>query len=96
MSIANNKKSVHTRMSKTLHNQLRRRLFDEDLSLQQFFNGFAELVVSEYGTALNCLKQIRIRCSEKELKKEKTSFVKADIIDSVDVDKIYDLIEENK
>lgn len=70
------------------HKDLRKALLDKDLSMQEVFQKFSELIVSGDKRALKIIEELIKEKREGSIRKAKFSYTK------VNSEKIYDLIGE--
>ena len=90
--ILHDRKSVHVKLEKNVHAALRAMLFNHNISMQEVFDEFAKLVVSGDHKATKIVEHLVMRkvreAIEGKPKKRDRS------ISELDVDALYDLIEE--
>lgn len=91
--ILQDKKCVHIKLDKQVHLALRSKLFHHDISMQEVFDAFAKLLVSEDARANRILEQVIIQkvkdAIEGKPKKQKDSS-----INELDHSVLYDLISD--
>lgn len=82
------RRSVHVALLTETHKELRKSLLDKDLSMQEVFQKFSELIVSGDKRALKIIEELMKEKREGSIKKAKFSYTK------VNSEKIYELIGE--
>lgn len=88
--VLKDRKCIHIQLEKTTHAQLRVLMFKYNLSMQEVFGEFANMIVSEEGIAGRVIERVADRklASSLESKKKLQQHV-----DELDSDALYDLIE---
>lgn len=88
------RKCIHVKLDKDVHASLRAKLFQHNLSMQELFNEFAKLVVSDDHKAGIIIERLVMRKVREAIDgKPKRSRDRS--INELDHDALYDLIEEN-
>lgn len=87
------RKCVHVKLDKEVHAALRSRLFQHNLSMQEVFDEFAKLVVSEDNRAEKIVERLVMR-KVKEAIEGKPKKQRDRSVNELDHDALYDLIEE--
>ena len=82
--VVTKKKSVHVNIEKETHADMRSILFRKDLTMQDFFSACATALASEENYFMNFLDEIKREIENKTIEK----------ISSTEVDRIYDLLED--
>ena len=83
------RRSVHIGLHNETHKDLRHILLDKELSMQEVFQKFSELIVSDDKRAIKILDELSKEKREGRAKKAKPVQKKSNI------DSIYDMIGEN-
>lgn len=86
-------KGIHVKLEKNTHAALRGKLFYYDVSMQELFNEFANLIVTEHAGATSIIQQLVRKKIHNKIAELKTQRIdkKFDVIDH---DAIYDLIDD--
>ena len=87
------RKCVHVKLDKDIHAALRARLLQHNLSMQEVFDEFAKLIVSDDGRAEKIVKHLVMR-KVKEAIEGKPKRQRDRSVNELDHDALYDLIEE--
>ena len=91
------KKSVHFKIDKDVHLALRAKLFKYNLSMQEIFDEFANLVVTDTPKAHSIIEYIlnkrlkSILVGDKNHKKRK----KKEVFNEIDTETLYNMINES-
>jgi len=88
-------KCVHIKLSKESHAHLRAKSFYYNISLQEIFNEFASLIVSDDKSAMRIIENLAMRKVNAALE-EKPKNKKDQKISELDHDALYNLIENSK
>jgi len=89
------KKSIHFKLDKDVHLALRAKLFKYNISMQELFDEFAILVVTDVPKARSIVESIlnkrmkSVLSGEKKRKKKKR-----EVFNEVDTDTLYNMINE--
>jgi len=89
------KKSIHFKLDKDVHLALRAKLFKYNISMQELFDEFANLVVTDVPKARSIVESIlnkrmkSVLSGEKKRKKKKR-----EVFNEVDTDTLYNMINE--
>lgn len=78
------KKSVHISMTKLVHSEFRKKLFDYDLSMQEVLELFANLAGENDERAIDIIKQAKAQKRQKSLKR----------LTENEVESLYDAISQ--
>lgn len=92
--IFQDRKSVHVKLSKESHAALREKLFKHGLTMQDIFEGLADIVLSDNGRADKIIQGI-----VKKKIREQIEGVKKNIrmpVSEFDTETLYNLIEEGQ
>lgn len=92
-----NKKSIHIKLKPDLHAKLRTELFNYNLTMQDIFNGFCQLLVDGDKKAKKIVQKLSQKKLENELNKE-TRNLKNDkkfYLSELEEEAVYNLIKEN-
>ena len=84
------RRSVHVALRTDTHKELRKALMERDISMQEMFQRFSELVVSLDKKAIKILEDLERDKREGNLKK-----IQKPVIDNRGAKAIYDLIAED-
>jgi hypothetical protein len=91
------KKSIHFKLDKDVHLALRAKLFKYNISMQELFDEFANLVVTDVPKARSIVESIlnkrmkSVLSGEKKRKKKKR-----EVFNEVDTDTLYNMINESE
>jgi len=91
------KKSIHFKLDKDVHLALRAKLFKYNISMQELFDEFAILVVTDVPKARSIVESIlnkrmkSVLSGEKKRKKKKR-----EVFNEVDTDTLYNMINESE
>ena len=91
------KKSIHFKLDKDVHLALRAKLFKYNISMQELFDEFAILVVTDVPKACSIVESIlnkrmkSVLSGEKKRKKKKR-----EVFNKVDTDTLYNMINESE
>ena len=96
--ILNDKKSVHLKLDRDVHTGLRTKLFQHNLSMQELFEEFASLVISDDHKACKILEQVVVKKVEISIDGHIKKKRKKTLIDIPEKDRqtIYSMIESAK
>jgi predicted GNAT family N-acyltransferase len=88
------RKGIHVKISKTIHAELRARLFQHNISMQNVFDEFARLIITDDIRANKIIEQLVMRklkesCEGPSKAKKRKSIP----IDDLDHDALYNMIE---
>lgn len=89
MSFFETHRDIHVKVTKQAHTQFRTLLFQKNLSMQEVFEEFVQLVVAEDARALKMLDQLVTKKAQAKLDKVK----KKPTISELDHETLYDLLE---
>ena len=88
--VLRDRKCIHIQLEKSVHAQLRVAMFKYNLSMQEVFNEFANMIVSEEGMAGRVLERVAHRKMQAILEGRPKNERGVDKLDSED---LYNLIE---
>lgn len=88
--VLKDRKCIHIQLEKTTHAQLRVLMFKYNLSMQEVFGEFANMIVSEENLAARVIERVADRKVRDSLEGKKRS---GQGVDELDSDALYDLIE---
>ena len=94
------KKSVHFKIDKDVHLALRTKLFKYDITMQELFDEFANLVVTDATRAQSIIESIinkRIKSvliNGNNTKKKKRIYSKKEVFNEIDINTLYSMINE--
>lgn len=91
--ILQDRKCIHVKLDKEVHASLRAKLFQHNLSMQEIFDEFAKLVVSDDRAAERIVENLVMR-KVKEALEGKPKRPRQRAVSELDHDALYDLIEE--
>jgi len=86
------RKCVHVKLDKDVHASLRAKLFQHNLSMQEVFDEFAKLFVTEDSRANRIVEQLVMRKVKEAIEGKPKKLDRS--VNELDHDTLYDLIEE--
>jgi hypothetical protein len=89
MSFLDSHKDLHIKITKPAHAALRALLFKKELSMQELFEEFVQLIVSEDPRTVRMIDQLVMKKAQAKLDKLK----KQQPISELDQDTLYNLLE---
>lgn len=92
--ILQDRKCVHVKLDKEVHAALRGKMFQHNLSMQEVFDEFAKLVVSDDSRATRIVEHLVMR-KVKEAIDGKPKKKRDRGVSELDHDALYDLIEDD-
>lgn len=90
MSFFDTHKDIHIKIRKDAHGSLRAFLFKKELSMQEVFEEFAQLVVAEDPRALRMIDQLVVKKAQAKIDK----VTKQKPISELDQETLYNLLED--
>ncbi len=87
------RKGVHIKVDKAVHAALRAQMFRYNISMQEVFNEFANLIVNEHGPALRIVENLVMRKVREKIEGKATKR-HCDNVSEMDHDVLYQLIDE--
>lgn len=92
--IFQDRKGVHVKLDKSVHAALRGKLFNHNLSMQEVFEEFAKLLVTDDAKANRMIENLTIRKVKEAIEGKEPQRRRDRSISDLDHDTLYDLIEE--
>jgi len=96
--IFTDRKSVHFKLDKEVHLALRAKLFKYDISMQELFDEFAQLVATDASKAqsiVNLIINKRIKSTlANSAQKKKRSYNRKEVYSEFDTEALYNIINE--
>lgn len=92
-----NKKSIHIKLKPDLHARLRTELFNYNLTMQDIFNGFCQLLVDGDKKAKKIVQKLSQKKLEDELNKETRNLKneKKFYLSELEEEAVYNLIKDS-
>jgi hypothetical protein len=90
------RKCIHVKLSKSVHAELRARMFKTGLSMQEFFEEFAKSFITEDFRATRLVEDLVVKKLKASIEGLPKRNQKEEKIDDMDHDALYNLINQKE